>query len=89
LVPELKAGRTYRFRYLLEGRRCEHDWTAASYVPNDHRGHDSVVDLTALAEELPVASAEASVGVPAKKSTAKNATPARKPALTKTAVPAN
>lgn len=43
---ELPAGRRWRFRYLLDGQRWENDWVADDYVPNEHGGDDSVVDLT-------------------------------------------
>jgi CHAD domain-containing protein len=42
----LDAGRVYRFRYLLDGRRWENDWAADRYVPNAFGSDDSVVDLT-------------------------------------------
>ena len=42
----LAAGRTYRFRYLLDGERWENDWAADAYVPNEFGGDDSVIDLT-------------------------------------------
>src|ERR1700733_6721268 len=42
---ELEVGRAYRFRYLLDGHRWENDWAADSYVPNEHGGDDSLVDL--------------------------------------------
>ncbi len=41
----LKAGRSYRFRYLLDGERWENDWEADAYVPNDFGTEDSVVEL--------------------------------------------
>ena len=53
LTVELPAGRSYRFRYLLDGERWENDWAADAYVPNGFGGEDSLVDLTALAEEVP------------------------------------
>ena len=53
LTVELPAGRTYRFRYLLDGERWENDWAADAYVPNGFGGEDSLVDLTALAEDVP------------------------------------
>ena len=43
----LEAGRSYRFRYLLDGERWENDWAADAYVANDYGGDDSLVDLTA------------------------------------------
>ena len=42
----LDPGRTYRFRYLLDGERWENDWNADAYVPNEFGGDDSVIDLT-------------------------------------------
>ena len=50
LTVDLEAGRTYRFRYLLDGERWDNDWAADAYVPNSFGEDDSVVDLTALAE---------------------------------------
>ncbi len=44
-VP-LVPGRSYRFRYLLDGTRWENDWAADDYVPNEYGGTDSVLDLT-------------------------------------------
>jgi hypothetical protein len=44
----LEAGRTYRFRYLLDGHRWENDWAADWYVPNGHGEDDSMLDLTLL-----------------------------------------
>ena len=51
LVTEivLQAGRTYRFRYLLDDERWENDWAADNYVPNEFGGDDSVLDLTEVA----------------------------------------
>ena len=53
VTVDLDAGRTYRFRYLLDGQRWDNDWAADAYVGNDFGGDDSVVDLTALAEAVP------------------------------------
>ena len=44
----LEPGRSYRFRYLVDGHRWENDWDADAYVPNEFGGDDSVVDLTVL-----------------------------------------
>jgi len=82
---DLEAGRTYRFRYLLNGYRWENDWAADAYVPNDCGSDDSVVDLTALAEETPVASVEANAEAKPKRVVTKKATPAKKSAPTKKA----
>ena len=71
----LDAGRTYRFRYLLDGQRWDNDWAADAYVGNKFGGDDSVVDLTALAEAVPSAARR----TPAKKTPpAKKAAPATK-----------
>ena len=71
----LDAGRTYRFRYLLDGQRWDNDWAADAYVRNKFGGDDSVVDLTALAEAIPSAARR----TPAKKTPpAKKAAPATK-----------
>jgi len=61
LTVGLDAGRAYRFRYLLDGRRWDNDWAADAYQPNDFGGDDSVVDLTALAEAVPPAARKAPV----------------------------
>ena len=41
----LPAGKTYRFRYLLDGKRWENDWSADGYVPNEFGTDDSLIDL--------------------------------------------
>ena len=48
LAIRLEPGRSYRFRYLLDGTRWENDWAADAYVPNGYGSDDSVVDLTDL-----------------------------------------
>lgn len=40
----LPAGQSYRFRYLLDGKRWENDWEADAYVPNKYGTDDSVVE---------------------------------------------
>jgi hypothetical protein len=39
----LQPGRSYRYRYLINGRRWENAWDADAYVPNAYGGTDSVV----------------------------------------------
>jgi hypothetical protein len=75
---ELKPGRTYRFRYLLDRCRWENDWAADGYVPNDHGSDDSLVDLIAPAEETP--SAEAHTDTTSSESPAKKRPAAKKAA---------
>src|ERR1700722_15432131 len=53
LTIGLEAGRSYRFRYLLDGSRWENDSNADSYVPNPFGDLDSVVDLTTLTTLTP------------------------------------
>lgn len=43
-VP-LQAGRSYRYRYLLDGVRWENDWGADGYAPNPFGTYDSVVNV--------------------------------------------
>jgi hypothetical protein len=39
----LEPGRSYRYRYLLDGERWENDWRADRYVQNPYGSTDSVV----------------------------------------------
>jgi 1,4-alpha-glucan branching enzyme len=39
----LQPGRSYRYRYLINGKRWENAWDADAYVPNAYGGTDSVV----------------------------------------------
>ena len=39
----LAPGKSYRFRYLLDGIRWENDWNADEYVLNEFGSEDSVV----------------------------------------------
>ncbi len=41
----LKAGNTYRFRYLIDGERWENDWAADEYFPNEFGTEDSVIQI--------------------------------------------
>ena len=42
---ELASGRSYRYKYLIDGSRWENDWHADHYAPNPYGGDDSVVSL--------------------------------------------
>lgn len=43
---ELPRGRSYRFRYLLDGKRWENDWSADRYEPSGLGGEEnSVVEV--------------------------------------------
>ena len=42
---ELETGRSYRFRYVVDGWKYENDWFADRYEPNPYGGEDSVVDV--------------------------------------------
>jgi 1,4-alpha-glucan branching enzyme len=44
-VISLDAGKSYRFRYLLDGERWENDWEADEYLPNAHGTEDSVITV--------------------------------------------
>lgn len=41
----LPAGRTYRFRYLLDDERWENDWSADGYAPNAFGTEDSLLEV--------------------------------------------
>jgi 1,4-alpha-glucan branching enzyme len=43
---ELKAGQTYRFRYLVDGKEWLNDWHADDHIENPYGSYDSVIDLT-------------------------------------------
>ena len=42
-IVALEPGRSYRYRYLLDGERWENAWQADGYVPNSYGSDDSVV----------------------------------------------
>jgi 1,4-alpha-glucan branching enzyme len=41
----LVTGKTYHFRYLLDGERWENDWEADGYAPNIHGSENSVLEV--------------------------------------------
>ena len=41
----LQTGKSYRYRYLLDGKQWENDWAADGYLPNEFGSEDSVVEL--------------------------------------------
>ena len=43
----LRAGRSYRFKYLVEGKRCENAWDTDDHLANEYGGTDSVIDVPA------------------------------------------
>lgn len=45
VTVSLEPGRTYRFRYWLDGERWENDWQADAYLPNDFGSEDSTVEV--------------------------------------------
>lgn len=50
---ELAAGRSYEFRYLIDGKRWENDWDADGYMPSPFAGITNsviVIDAVAVAE---------------------------------------
>lgn len=40
---DLEAGRSYQFRYLIDGSTWENDWEADAYVPGPYIGIDNSV----------------------------------------------
>ena len=41
---ELEQGRTYQFRYLINGKTWQNDWQADGYAPNPFGGENSVLE---------------------------------------------
>jgi 1,4-alpha-glucan branching enzyme len=39
----LEPGRTYRYRFLLDGQRWENAWQADDYLPNPYGSDDSAI----------------------------------------------
>src|SRR4051794_3797275 len=78
LTKNLDGGRSYRFRYLLDGERWENDWAADTYVPNEFGGDDSLVDLSGIDGSPP----------PVKKAAAKKATTDKKASAAAAPAPA-
>src|SRR3954447_9187364 len=86
LTKNLEGGRSYRFRYLLDGERWENDWAADTYVPNEFGGDDSLVDLSGIdGSPPPVKKAGAKKATTGKKAAAKNASAEKAPAPAKKA----
>lgn len=42
-VVALEPGRSYRYRYLIDGEHWENAWQADAYVPNPYGSEDSVI----------------------------------------------
>jgi 1,4-alpha-glucan branching enzyme len=45
ITLDLEKGRSYRFRYLIDGCKFENDWRADRYESNPYGGEDSVVEV--------------------------------------------
>jgi 1,4-alpha-glucan branching enzyme len=41
----LEAGKSYQFRYLIDGKDWENDWDADKYIPNSFGTEDSVIKV--------------------------------------------
>ena len=66
ITLELAPGRTYCYRYWVDGERWENDWSADAYVPNEYGGDNSMIDLREssprLQHKTPVAHEPPAVG---------------------------
>lgn len=82
---ELETGRSYEFRYLIDGEAWVNDWDADDYVSSPYHGiENSVVHI----EEKTAVPAKKAAKKPAKKATQKvTSAKAKKPAPRKKAVP--
>jgi 1,4-alpha-glucan branching enzyme len=47
---ELEAGKSYQYRYLIDGREWHNDWQADAYATNQFGGDNSVVIAPFFAE---------------------------------------
>jgi hypothetical protein len=45
ITLDLEKGRSYRFRYLIDGCKFENDWRADRYQSNPYGSEDSVVEV--------------------------------------------
>ena len=45
ITLDLEKGRSYRFRYLIDGCKFENDWRADRYESNPYGSEDSVVEV--------------------------------------------
>lgn len=85
---ELKTGRNYEFRYLIDKAKWENDWQADGYVPNPFGFDNSVVSIVSLptvnkTKKKAAAKKTTAKKAAAKKTTAKKST-AKKAAASKT-----
>ena len=88
---ELQTGRSYEFRYLIDGKKWENDWAADQYVPVSAFGiENSVISVPEVSDlpakkttvKKPVAKKVSAKKPVAKKATAKKS-PTKKEDLTK------
>lgn len=86
---ELAAGRSYEFRYLIDGKRWENDWDADGYMPSPFAGiTNSVLVLEAVAVAEPKAEPKAAAKPAVKAAPKAAAKPAVKAAPKPAAKPA-
>jgi 1,4-alpha-glucan branching enzyme len=45
-ILELETGKSYCFRYLIDGKEWQNDWHADHHEENPYGSYDSVVDLS-------------------------------------------
>ncbi|ABY34264.1 MAG TPA: glycoside hydrolase family 13 [Chloroflexus aurantiacus] len=53
ITLDLEAGRTYQYRYLVNGNEWHNDWNADGYAPNPYGGNNSVVETNIFADPVP------------------------------------
>lgn len=90
-VIELGVGRSYQFRYMIDGGRWENDHHADAYVPNEFGGDNSVLVLEASPAPEKKATTTKKAAAPEKKAAkapAKKAASAPKKTAASKAVPA-
>ena len=45
-IVKLETGKTYEYRYLIDGEKWENDWEADGYVPTPYGDENSVVNVS-------------------------------------------
>lgn len=87
ITIELEPGRTYCYRYWVDGQRWENDWSADAYEPNEYGGENSMIDLressprlqhkTPVAHQPPPVASPVTDGGPGERAEVKEPKPAK------------
>jgi hypothetical protein len=67
---DLEPGKSFEFRYLIDGSRWENDWAADRYLRNEYGNENSVIETPSLQAAAPKKAAKQA---PPKRAAAKKA----------------